>query len=118
MAARQRIFKCLFALATRGLSDCCTKGEPVSEGKPNYMKAKRPWLWHRPTEPNGERHHGERLNLYGCPQITLRPDLPVEDDADNEWIDQNFDAVIWFLKAMTKEKKHDNENTERPGRVA
>lgn len=114
LAARQRIFRCLFTLATRGLSDCCTKGAPVAvgAGKPNFLSGKRPWLWHKPTQPNGERHRGERLNLKGCPPITLRPDLPVDDDADNEWIDQNFDAVLWFLKAMTKEHDH-GEDTKR-----
>lgn len=117
--ARQRLFRCLFALATRELSDCCTKGEavPAKFGK----SQKRPWLWHKPTVPNGERHRGERLSLFGCPQITPRPshkEWPgrTNEDLDNDWIDDNFEAVLWFLKAMTRSEHEDD--TRNPRKVA
>ena len=44
--ARDRIYAALLVLATKGLSDCCHRGEPqgVFMGRP-----KRPWLWHKPV---------------------------------------------------------------------
>ena len=56
---RQRIFKALAALATRGLSDCASRGTPRqlgqldAKGTPE-VKTIRPWLWHSPTSPNPE----------------------------------------------------------------
>lgn len=47
ITARKRIYKALAALATRGLADCCTKGEPRPL-KHNKKKLVRPWLWHAP----------------------------------------------------------------------
>lgn len=48
LKARARIFKALAALATRGLADCATRGDPVT----NKMgKTVRPWRWHAP-DPN------------------------------------------------------------------
>lgn len=58
--ARKRIFKALTALATRGLADCCTRGEP----KLNRMKQTiRPWIWHEPRTPNAEAIGNPKL----CP---------------------------------------------------
>lgn len=56
MDARRRIFKALRALATRGLKDCCTKGEP----EPSTTFAGRTiqrWRWHAP--------HSEQLSEHG-----------------------------------------------------
>lgn len=44
IAARKRVFKALAALATRGLSDCATKGEPVKR----KFGMIRPWVWNKP----------------------------------------------------------------------
>lgn len=62
ITARKRIYKALAALATRGLADCCTKGEPRPL-KHNKKKLVRPWLWHAPLakEPNRCPHCGEFL---------------------------------------------------------
>lgn len=50
--ARRRIFKALAALATRGLSDCCTRGPEKHIGR--TKRTGRPWFWHAPTAPNAE----------------------------------------------------------------
>lgn len=117
ITARNRLFKCLFALTTRELSDCCTRG-PASKTKSSvgFMHNKRPWLWHHPTVPNGEIASNSRLSLKGCPAVLPRPTTasacPVSDHVlDNDWIDANFDAVIWFLKRMT-ENNHADHSTD------
>lgn len=63
-AARNRIFKALAALATRGLAEYTTRGEPVKIKR--LGKLARPWLWHAPRaqaaeEPNCCPHCGEEL---------------------------------------------------------
>jgi hypothetical protein len=52
ITARKRIFKALAALATKGLADCATRGEPRKLRHANKMV--RPWLWHAPAERNDE----------------------------------------------------------------
>ena len=42
---RRRVFKALAALATRGLSDCTTRGDPKHLGNTKQMV--RPWHWHQ-----------------------------------------------------------------------
>lgn len=43
---RKRVFKATKALATRGLADCCTKGEPEKNA---YAQTIHRWTWHAPT---------------------------------------------------------------------
>lgn len=47
ITARKRIYKALAALATRGLADCASRGEPRKLR--HAKKLVRPWLWHAPT---------------------------------------------------------------------
>mgnify|MGYP003559721779 FL=1 len=54
--ARARIYKALAALATRGLADCATRGQPRKLKHMN--KTVRPWLWHEPGEKNPEAQDG------------------------------------------------------------
>lgn len=61
ITARKRIFKALRALTTRGLADCCHRGEERRLRHSNKMV--RPWLWHAPTSPNSEAQG----NAKACP---------------------------------------------------
>lgn len=51
--ARKRIYKALKALTTRGLADCCERGEERLL-KHSKTRKVRPWLWHEPGQVNAE----------------------------------------------------------------
>lgn len=58
ITARRRLYKAIAALAPRGLSDCCSRGEPRKLR--HAAKLVRPWLWHMPSERPTEAQPGAR----------------------------------------------------------
>lgn len=111
--AKQRMFRGLMALATRGLADCATRGKvplrPGSSRTGAYGGSPRfPWLWHRPIpRTNPEEHRpnppttvvagqpipGTPTGSQTQPTISLDPAILTEINGRLDRLDQRLNVI-------------------------
>lgn len=98
VTARKRLYKALAALATKGLADCVTRGEPRRLG--NTKKMIRPWLWHAPVakEPAPSRITAaeERARI-----VAFLYDSPWSTPRDQELAKEIRKGDHWTVKKPT-----------------